>query len=117
MPSKWIDFAALKSSVPIRDVLEHYGFLDSLSDKGQGKLVGPCPIHGGKNRTSFSVHTEKNIFNCFGECGGGNVLDLVMKVEDVGIRDAGLLLCEWFGLSFERGNGTSAAAEGKTSSC
>ena len=116
MPSKWIDFAALKSQVPIRDVLEHYGFLDSLSDKGQGKLIGPCPIHGGKNRTSFSVSTEKNIFNCFGECGGGNVLDLVMKVEDVGIRDAGVLLCEWFELSFERGDtGTSATDAPATS--
>lgn len=106
MPSRWIDFTALKRQVRIRDVLARYGFLDKLEEKKPGKLVGPCPIHGGKNGTSFNVDAEKNIFNCFSNCGGGNVLDLVVKLEECSIREAGVKLADWFGLTFERSNGT-----------
>jgi DNA primase len=102
MPTKWIDFKALKERVHIRDVLTHYGLLDHLAEKKPGKLVGPCPLHGGKNGTSFHVDCEKNIWHCFSECGGGNVIDLVMKLEHVSIRDAGVKLCTWFDLGFDR---------------
>ena len=79
MAGKWIDFTELKRLVPIRVVLDRYGFLAGLSEKKPGKLVGPCPIHGGKGKASFNVDTDKNIFNCFSKCGGGNVLDLVTR--------------------------------------
>jgi DNA primase len=102
MPTKWIDFRALKAQVPIRDVLARYGYLDGLKDRGNGRLSGSCPIHGGKSGNSFHVDTEKNVFHCFSECGGGNVLDLVMKVEQCDIRQAAEKLAGWFGLTFER---------------
>jgi DNA primase len=100
--TRWIDFAELKRQVAIRDVLARYGLLEELREKKPGKLVGPCPIHGGKNGTSFNVDTERNIFHCFSTCGGGNVLDLIMKIEDCTIREAGVKLADWFGLEFER---------------
>jgi DNA primase len=100
--TRWIDFTELKRQVRIRDVLERYGLLDALREKKPGKLVGACPIHGGKNGTSFNVDVEKNAFHCFSQCGGGNVLDLVMKLENCSIRDAGAKLADWFGLMFER---------------
>ena len=100
--TRWIDFTELKRQVSIRDVLARYGFMDGLHEKKPGKLVGPCPIHGGKNGTSFNVDADKNVFHCFSECGGGNVLDLVMKIEGCTIRDAGEKLSDWFGLSYER---------------
>lgn len=102
MPTKWIDFRALKAQVPIRDVLARYGYLDGLKHRGNGRLSGSCPIHGGKSGNSFHVDTEKNVFHCFSECGGGNVLDLVMKVEKCDIRQAAEKLAGWFGLTFER---------------
>ena len=102
MPTKLVDFREVKSRVGIRDVLSHYGFLESLKDKGGGKLVGPCPIHGGKNPNGFHVSGEKNAFNCFSKCGGGNVLDLVMKVEQCNIREAALKLADWFGIDATR---------------
>ena len=102
MATRWIDFTELKHQVRIRDVLARYGLLDALREKKPGKLVGACPIHGGKNGTSFNVDTEKNAFHCFSQCGGGNVLDLVMKLENCTIRDAGEKLADWFGLTFER---------------
>jgi len=100
--TRWIDFAALKRQVPIRDVLERYGLLGGLQEKKPGRLVGACPIHGGKNGTSFNVDTEKNVFHCFSQCGGGNVLDLVMRIESCSIREAGEKLSDWFGLKFVR---------------
>jgi DNA primase len=98
--TRWIDFTELKRQVSIRDVLARYGLLNGLQEKKPGKLVGPCPIHGGKNGTSFNVDADKNVFHCFSECGGGNVLDLVMKIEGCTIREAGEKLSDWFGLSF-----------------
>jgi DNA primase len=100
--TRWIDFTALKHNVSIEDVLARYGMLGGLQEKKPGRLVGPCPIHGGKNGTSFNVDVEKNVFHCFSECGGGNVLDLVMKVEKCSIREAGEKLSDWFDLKFER---------------
>ncbi len=112
MATRWIDFSALKRQVSIRDVLARYGLLDALQEKKPGRLVGPCPIHGGKNGTSFNVDLEKNVFHCFSQCGGGNVLDLVMKLERTNsIRAAGEKLADWFGLKFER---TRRAATTKT---
>ncbi len=102
MATRWIDFAELKRQVRIRDVLERYGYLAGLEEKKPGKLTGPCPIHGGSGKTAFNVDTDKGIFNCFAECGGGNVLDLVMKIDGVEIREAGEKLADWFGLSFTR---------------
>lgn len=102
MATRWIDFTALKRQVSIKDVLARYGLLGGLNEKKPGRLVGPCPIHGGKNGTSFNVDVEKNVFHCFSECGGGNVLDLVMKIENCSIREAGEKLADWFALKFER---------------
>ena len=49
--------------------------------------------------TQFRVSLVPDSRNCFGTCkGGGNVLDFVARKEGVGLRDAALLLCEWFDL-------------------
>lgn len=111
MATRWIDFAELKRQVSIGDVLARYGILDGLREKKPGKLVGACPIHGGKNGTSFNVDTGKNVFHCFSQCGGGNILDLVMKLEDCSIREAGEKLSDWFELSFDRRGGIAKIAK------
>jgi DNA primase len=111
--TRWIDFSALKREVSIRDVLARYGLLTGLQEKNAGRLVGPCPIHGGKNGTSFNVDLEKNVFHCFSQCGGGNVLDLVMKLERTeSIRQAGEKLADWFGLKFDRPRRSAAVERG-----
>ncbi len=103
MASRWLDFKAIKTAVPIRDVLERYGYLDGLNKKGH-KLVGPCPLHGGGPKSSsFHVDTTRNIWKCFSTCdSGGNVIDLVMAAEACEIREAAEKLATWFGLSFDR---------------
>ncbi len=102
MPARWLDFKAIKAQVPIRDALARLGFLDELREKPGGKLVGSCPIHGGRSGNSFHVDTSRNIWNCFGGCGGGNVLDLVAKAENCEIREAAEKLASWFNLAFDR---------------
>lgn len=114
MATRWIDFRALKEQISIRDVLEHYGVLSTLQEKKPGRLVGPCPVHGGTNSNSFNVDVERGLWNCFSDCkstgkSGGNVLDLVVRLEGCSIREAGEKLCDWFGLSFSR-NGTNQNA-------
>lgn len=101
--SAWIDFRALRASVDIRRVLEHYNVV--LKDKGK-QAMGFCPLptHKGKRRSmSFSVNFEKGIWQCFG-CGSkGNVLDLCARMEGLdpfqggNIRKAAIMLRELFG--------------------
>ena len=96
MPDKWVDFKEIKDTVSIEMVLEHYGVLDKLKKSGRN-LVGCCPIHQGSNPRQFSVNLESNMYNCFGDCkSGGNVLDFVASMEKVSLRDAALLLKDWF---------------------
>lgn len=118
MAQPWIDFTELKRAVHerggIREVLGRYGFLDRLKDKGGGKLVGPCPIHGSDDlsSTAFHVDCNRDLWHCFSQCrtdrgkGGGGVLELVMLIDKCSVREAGEKLAAWFGgLTFERRTG------------
>lgn len=98
MNAPFVSFQAVKRAVSMREVLEHYGLLDTLKRRGDDALTGPCPIHQGTNPTQFRVSLSKNCWNCFGGCEGGNVLDFVMAMEGVAVRKAALLLTEWFGV-------------------
>ena len=96
--SRYVDFKAVKAAVTMLQVLEHYGLAESFKRSGNS-LSGPCPLHGGENRTQFRVSLEKNCWNCFGTCkGGGNVLDFVARKEGCSLREAALTLCDWFEL-------------------
>src|SRR5678816_4628459 len=83
-----VDIALVRSSVNIEQILAHYGLLETLTRKGDS-LVGPSPMHQGKNKTQFSVSIPKNAFRCFGDCvgdsrlhnGGGNHLNFVIVME------------------------------------
>ncbi|MBX7208663.1 MAG: toprim domain-containing protein [Verrucomicrobiaceae bacterium] len=99
--ARWVDFAHVKASVTIDQVLVHYGIRDQFKPQGSGQsLRGPCPIHGGKAK-DFSVDLSKNIWICHSSrCScGGNVLDLVRLKEQTTLRQAAILLCDWFNIS------------------
>ncbi|MBU0517501.1 hypothetical protein KKA00_11635 [bacterium] len=74
----WIDYKHIKASVNILQVLGYYGI--ELQRVGGRHLKGVCPLpgHSGdrSNTNAFHVDTEKNAFNCFTHCGGGNVIAL-----------------------------------------
>lgn len=86
----WVDYRHIKATVTMSQLLAHYGI--QLRPTAEHHLAGTCPLpgHAGdrSNKNAFHVDTEKNAFNCFTHCGGGNVLDFVAKMESCSIRDA-----------------------------
>lgn len=88
-----VDLENLKHLVTIRDILREVG---AETRKGRCK----CPLHDGKNRTSFSFNDST--FYCF-SCGAkGDVITLVQMLYGLDFKDAviylgrkaGILDCE-----------------------
>ena len=68
----------------------------TLKRKGRN-YFGLCPFHNEKS-PSFSVSPDKQIFHCFG-CGvGGDVINFVKKIENIGFLDSVRLLAEKSGI-------------------
>jgi len=88
-----VDFAAIKQHLSMAQVLEALGCLDRMQGGGPQRR-GPCPVHRSENARSrsFSVHLDKNIFQCFAaECGAkGDVLELWAAVNNLSLRDAAM---------------------------
>jgi DNA primase len=95
MGKSWVDFATVKRIVTMRMLIERYGVKVHKSGK---ELRGRCPIHKGEGENSFSVNTDKNIFNCFSCNAKGNILEFVAAMEQCSIRDAALRLAEWYSI-------------------
>ena len=99
----FVDFAAIKRAVTIRQILEHYDLLDQLKPSGTDALRGCCPIHKGDNPKQFSVSLSKNCWNCFSDCQcGGNILDFVAHMEQTDVHGAAVLINDWFDLDLAR---------------
>ena len=93
---KFVGFDALKRAVSMVQVLDRYGLMERLHRNGDS-LSGACPIHAGHNQAQFRVSISKNCWICFGDCHkGGSIIDFVSRKEGIGIRDAALLIQEWF---------------------
>jgi DNA primase len=70
----------LKKQVGIGRVLEVYNLCGRLKHHGD-QLAGPCPLHGGDNPTAFRAHLTRGLWNCFTACGGGDIVDLICRIE------------------------------------
>jgi phage/plasmid primase-like uncharacterized protein len=64
-------------STPIERELERR----SIRLRGAIERVGPCPKCGGDDR--FSIHVQKQVFNCRGCEVGGDVIALVEHLDSV----------------------------------
>lgn len=96
--SQFVDFKAVKAAVSLLQVLKRYGLAEKFKQSGDS-LSGPCPLHDGENQTQFRISISKNCWHCFGRCNrGGNVLEFVSEKEEVSLRQAALLLVDWFAL-------------------
>ena len=102
----WIDFALLREQVTMEQVLVHLNWLGCLRGSGPQRR-GPCPVHGasGDRLRSFSVHLQKNAFQCFHPpCASqGNVIDLWAAVHRLPLREAAHHLASTFNLRTTRG--------------
>jgi DNA primase len=102
---QFVGFQQIKQLIPIKLVLERYGLLQNMHGNGDN-LNGVCPLHQGHNPAQFRVSLSKNCWICFGDCnGGGSIIDFVSRKEQIGIREAALLLQDWFSLGHEGQNG------------
>ena len=96
---RFVGFDELKRSVSIEQVLNRYGLIEHLRRSGDS-LTGTCPLHDGHNPTQFRVSLSKNCWICFGNCHtGGSIVDFVSRKEGVGIREAAVLIQDWFGVT------------------
>lgn len=93
--SRYIDFKQLKQLVSIQQVLEHYELWDDLEGEDDA-LSGYCPVCEGEPEDLFRVSLSRNCWNCFGDCSGGNILDLVAQMEECSIREAAVKMTGWF---------------------
>jgi DNA primase len=73
----------IKQRLNIEEIVKEY-----VNLKPRGKnLFGICPFHS-EDTPSFSVNGEIGIYKCFG-CGeSGDVIDFMMKIENLEFREA-----------------------------
>lgn len=87
-------------------------FLNLLEESGAKNLrkVGDiyrctCPLHGGDNDTAFTFNPSNMLFNCFTECGGGDIFDFIAMKNDIDIdedfKKVIKLTCEQFNISLD----------------
>src|SRR5215510_396902 len=124
MSSQWGDFAAIKGSVDIAQVLEHYRVRLKRVRKDYLRGLCPLPTHGSaQSRESFGVDTGRNVWACHSAscCQarrgkvGGNILDLVACMEACSVREAALRLSGWSEVSVETGLRDQLVSRGKRS--
>ncbi len=85
----------IKREVPIEELAREYGI--ELESRGKD-LFGRCPWHEDSD-PSFSVTPGKNLWNCLAGCGGGDVIELVMRTEKISFRQAAEKLLSRLGLA------------------
>ena len=62
-----------------------------VKGKHDGTWVnGCCPMHD-ERHPSFGVMVEEGLYNCY-VCGSGNLLKLIMQVEDCTFKEAVMFL-------------------------
>ena len=80
---KPIDTEVLKQMISLAEVAQQYTSLTQISQAGA--LQGACPLCGGTDR----FHVKGDRYYCR-QCypRGGDVIDLLMRVEDISFREA-----------------------------
>lgn len=100
----------------IDGILDRLDIVEVLSDYVQVKRSGRnfkacCPFHNEKT-PSFVVSPDKQIYHCFGCHAGGNVIDFVMKHDNLEFPEAVKLLAARAGVELpeDKGQGSEAAS-------
>lgn len=77
----------MKESITEEDLKDYLIRLGAVNLRKVGDVYrSTCPIHHGHNDTTFTFNPEKKLFNCFSECGGGDIFDLVALANDLDIE-------------------------------
>ncbi len=119
--SDYVDFKVVKAEVSVEDVADRFGFALRRSNGSHERGACRLPTHPpGDDSKSFSINVSKQVWICHSEvCAkgrrgkkGGDVIELVAVMENCSLRDAGLKLASWFGVSMP--NDTSGVGEAES---
>jgi len=102
------DLDHLKRNVSIEALCRSRGI--ELKKHGSRDLIGKCPFHEDE-KPSFIVTPSKNLFHCMGCEAAGSVIDLVMKLDGLTLREAIDKLMTSTGLVSRATEAASASAE------
>lgn len=104
--ARTIDFADIRRSLPVEQVLTHYGV--EIRSRSGDQLMAICPFHPhkGPNGTarspSFSVNTPTGRWHCHSCKAGGSALDLLVRLMELNpeegkdVRKAALFAVDTF---------------------
>ena len=93
--ASYIDFQELKARVTIQQVLDMLG-VKNLKPHGE-TLRGHCPCCKEGNDRVFVVTPAKNIYYCFAEKKGGDIIELSSRFWRVTQREAAGRIAKHFG--------------------
>lgn len=72
----------IEDNLDVVKILEHYDF-EQVNPSGN-YVRACCKIHGGKSPSAFVINIENGLWSCHtGECGNGNIFQLVQKLDNV----------------------------------
>lgn len=81
-------------------ILNHYNFREI--NENEHSIRACCGIHNGENNSGFIWNKENNLWFCYtGECGGGDVFDLIQKIEGISFKDSVKKAASILGLNTE----------------
>ena len=93
MPANKIDFKYVREHADFPAVLARYGIDLTKDGHKPGQFKARCPFHDDQ-KPSLKINTDRRLYNCF-PCGAsGNVLDFVVAMDGVELRDAARLIAE-----------------------
>lgn len=97
----------IESNLNPRTILEYYDF-EHISETDDS-FRACCKIHGGNNPSGFVWKKSNNLWFCYtGDCRGGDVFNLVQKLEHCNFQTAVNKTAEILGLDI---NGMTISAE------
>lgn len=103
----FIDFEALKASVPIEEAAQLLGL--DLKQNGS-QLRGPCPSCKSSDPRTLVITPSKAVFFCFKAQKGGDVIALAAHIRQENVKEAAAFLAGGFG------NPTTSTVPTRTSS-
>lgn len=88
-----MDYAQIKQHVSMRRLLDQLG----VALDRHGRCA--CPLHGGDNKTAFSVHSQDQGWTCHTKCdASGDIFTFMEKRDGITNAEARVRICEMFNL-------------------
>lgn len=95
--AKWISDDLFTEICSENDIIDYVSKYTQLKKTGRD-YMGLCPFHNEKT-PSFHVNREKQLFHCFGCGASGNLVQFVMRTENIAYPDAVEILAERAGIA------------------